>query len=80
VDLDAADPYAPPAVGTAVDGSVAGVADIAGSELADARARPRRRPPRSGPGARSQGLTVPERGRLRPDIWQAWRAAHPTSP
>jgi ERCC4-type nuclease len=26
--------------------------------------------------ARSQGLTVPDRGRLRPEIWQAWRAAH----
>ena len=27
--------------------------------------------------ARTNGLTVPDRGRLRPDIWAAWRAAHP---
>ena len=26
--------------------------------------------------ARAQGLTVPERGRLRPEIRQAWNAAH----
>lgn len=26
--------------------------------------------------ARSMGLSVPDRGRLRPEIWQAWRAAH----
>src|SRR6516165_10340770 len=26
--------------------------------------------------ARSTGLAVPDRGRLRPDIWQAWRDAH----
>jgi len=25
--------------------------------------------------ARAQGITVPDRGRLRPDIWQAWRDA-----
>ena len=29
--------------------------------------------------ARSAGLVVPERGRLRPDIWAAWRTAHPTT-
>jgi len=28
--------------------------------------------------ARSAGLVVPERGRLRPDIWAAWHTAHPT--
>ena len=27
--------------------------------------------------ARDPGLEVPDRGRLRPEIWQAWRAAHP---
>lgn len=27
--------------------------------------------------ARANGLTVPDRGRLRPQIWDAWRAAHP---
>ncbi|WP_129666379.1 ERCC4 domain-containing protein [Phytoactinopolyspora endophytica] len=27
--------------------------------------------------ARSAGMTVPARGRLRPEIWDAWRAAHP---
>ena len=26
--------------------------------------------------ARSSGLAVPDRGRLRPEVWQAWRAAH----
>ena len=26
--------------------------------------------------ARAAGLAVPDRGRLRPDIWQAWRQAH----
>jgi hypothetical protein len=28
--------------------------------------------------ARATGLTVPDRGRLRPDIWDAWRTAHPS--
>ena len=28
--------------------------------------------------ARSAGLLVPERGRLRPDVWAAWHAAHPS--
>lgn len=27
--------------------------------------------------ARSAGLAVPDRGRLRPEIWAAWNAAHP---
>ena len=27
--------------------------------------------------ARAAGLTVPHRGRLAPDIWNAWRTAHP---
>jgi hypothetical protein len=27
--------------------------------------------------ARITGLEVPDRGRLRPEIWQAWHAAHP---
>ena len=27
--------------------------------------------------ARAQGLPVPDRGRLRPEIWDAWRAAAP---
>ena len=26
--------------------------------------------------ARDSGLAVPDRGRLRPEIWQAWRKAH----
>jgi hypothetical protein len=29
--------------------------------------------------ARATGLTIPDRGRLRPEIWNAWRAAHETS-
>jgi hypothetical protein len=28
--------------------------------------------------ARSAGLEVPDRGRLRPEVWQAWREAHPS--
>jgi len=27
--------------------------------------------------ARANGITVPDRGRLRPEIHQAWRDAHP---
>ena len=27
---------------------------------------------------RSTGLAVPDKGRLRPEIWQAWREAHPS--
>jgi hypothetical protein len=30
--------------------------------------------------ARSAGLSVPDRGRLRPEIWSAWQEAHPTQP
>ena len=26
--------------------------------------------------ARAAGLTVPDRGKLRPDIWDAWRITH----
>ncbi len=29
--------------------------------------------------ARRAGIAVPERGRLRPEVWQAWRSAHPAS-
>lgn len=28
--------------------------------------------------ARANGLSVPDKGRLRPEVWQAWRDAHPT--
>jgi len=28
--------------------------------------------------ARNTGLAVPDKGRLRPEIWQAWREAHPS--
>lgn len=28
--------------------------------------------------ARERGLSVPDRGRLRPEVWQAWREAHAT--
>lgn len=27
--------------------------------------------------ARANGIAVPDRGRLRPELWDAWRAAHP---
>lgn len=27
--------------------------------------------------ARATGLAVPGRGKLRPEVWAAWRAAHP---
>ena len=44
-------------------------------------------PPADGPStadvrvwARSAGPPVPDRGRLRPDVWQAWRDAHPGNP
>lgn len=44
-------------------------------------------PPTDGPStadvrawARSAGLPVPDRGRLRPEVWQAWRDAHPGNP
>lgn len=30
--------------------------------------------------AREHGLPVPGRGRLRPEVWQAWREAHATGP
>ncbi|MGU3499426.1 ERCC4 domain-containing protein [Mycobacterium sp. C31M] len=30
--------------------------------------------------ARTAGLAVPDRGRLRPEVWQAWRDAHPSLP
>jgi hypothetical protein len=26
--------------------------------------------------ARANGITVPNRGKLRPEIWNAWRTAH----
>lgn len=29
--------------------------------------------------ARAQGIAVPDRGRLRADIWEAWTAAHPAA-
>jgi hypothetical protein len=29
--------------------------------------------------ARAQGITVPDRGKLRPEVWNAWHEAHPTS-
>jgi hypothetical protein len=38
------------------------------------QARPHRRRVRAW--ARSAGLDVPDRGRLRPEIWSAWRTAH----
>jgi ERCC4 domain-containing protein len=28
--------------------------------------------------ARKHGITVPDRGRLRPEVWHAWRTAHPS--
>lgn len=30
--------------------------------------------------ARAHGINVPDRGRLRPEIWQAWHQAHPPHP
>ncbi|GAA2545402.1 hypothetical protein GCM10010409_20340 [Mycolicibacterium diernhoferi] len=44
-------------------------------------------PPAEGPStaevrawARAAGLPVPDRGRLRPEVWQSWRDAHPSTP
>jgi len=30
--------------------------------------------------ARAHSINVPDRGRLRPEIWQAWHQAHPPHP
>ena len=52
---------------------------VAGARPNSTRRRRRRNPPppKSGPGPAPPALTVPDRGKLRPDIWAAWRTAHP---
>jgi len=46
------------------------------SDLGDAPAAPAPSTAEVRGWARGNGLTVPARGRLRPEIWDAWRAAH----
>lgn len=48
----------------------------AGSETATAPTAPQPATSEVRAWARHAGLAVPERGRLRPDIWQAWHQAH----
>jgi hypothetical protein len=49
------------------------------SELDDAPTSPEPSTAEVRAWAREQGLVVPPRGRLAPDIWAAWRTAHPAS-
>jgi hypothetical protein len=46
------------------------------TELDQATAAPQPRTAEVRAWAREVGLTVPDRGRLRPDIWQAWHDAN----
>lgn len=62
-------------VGQPVDVAVAG-AGVA-VELGAAPAAPEPSTAQVRAWARSVGLEVPDRGRLRPQIWDAWRTAHP---
>jgi hypothetical protein len=49
---------------------------IGGTELDDAPAAPAPAAAEVRAWARGQGIPVPDRGKLRPGIWDAWRAAH----
>jgi hypothetical protein len=46
------------------------------TELADAAAAPQPSTAEVRAWARRTGLAVPDRGRLRPEIWTAWHSAH----
>ncbi|HEY3139971.1 MAG TPA: hypothetical protein VGJ86_02525, partial [Acidimicrobiales bacterium] len=46
------------------------------TELADAAGEPQPSTAEVRTWARRTGLAVPDRGRLRPEIWTAWRSAH----
>lgn len=60
------------------DAAIARIAPGTADALAGAAAAPGPATAEVRAWARGQGIAVPERGRLRPDIWDAWRAAHPT--
>jgi ERCC4 domain len=51
-------------------------ADLVAVETSTAPDAPEPSPAELRAWARAAGINVPERGRLRPEIWQAWRAAH----
>jgi hypothetical protein len=53
-------------------------ADIVTVETATAPSAPQPTTAELRAWARTAGLTVPDRGRLRPEVWQAWRDAHPS--
>jgi hypothetical protein len=46
------------------------------TEMLDAPAAPEATTAEVRAWAREHGIAVPDRGRLRPEIWQAWRSAH----
>ncbi|MBE1604148.1 ERCC4 domain-containing protein [Actinopolymorpha pittospori] len=61
-----------------VDDASAGLIDPNGrAETAKAPSAPEPSTAEVRAWARTTGLEVPPRGRLRPEIWQAWRDAHP---
>ncbi|CAN5267475.1 hypothetical protein BH18ACT4_BH18ACT4_09390 [soil metagenome] len=49
---------------------------VARDELADAPAAPEPTTAEVRAWARVNGVAVPDRGRLKPDVWSAWRSAH----
>jgi hypothetical protein len=53
-----------------------GADNDAASEIVDAPAAPEPSTGEVRAWARTQDIPVPDRGRLRPEIWQAWRTAH----
>ena len=53
------------------------VADVRGEPVPEPAATPAASTAEIRAWARAHGLTVPDRGRLRPEIHQAWRDAHP---
>jgi hypothetical protein len=50
--------------------------DVVAVETATAPAAPEPTTAELRAWARAAGLAVPGRGRLRPEVWQAWRGAH----
>ena len=58
------------------DAAIARSAPGTEDALADASAAPAPSTAEVRAWARGQGIAVPERGRLRPEVWDAWRAAH----
>jgi ERCC4-type nuclease len=65
------------------DAAIRRIAPAAGAEadtLADAPAEPGASTAEVRAWARNHGLSVPDRGKLRPEIWDAWATAHVTEP